>query len=137
MKVVSGYDFVVIDTPARPHSDDLKELAKGCDLLILPTTPDVVSLEPMLQTASELGQDSEYRALLTMVPPLPSKEGAIMLQDLRDNGIPVFSTMIRRSAGFSKAALAGVSIRDLKDSRAKIAWNDFKRLGGEVLEVLS
>ncbi len=37
MRVVSGSDFVVIDTPARPNSDDLKELAKGCDLLILPT----------------------------------------------------------------------------------------------------
>ena len=50
MKLISGNDFVVIDTPARPNSDDLKELAKGCDLLILPTTPDIVSLEPMLQT---------------------------------------------------------------------------------------
>lgn len=137
MKVISGHDFVVIDTPARPHSDDLRELAKGCDLLILPTTPDVVSLEPMLETASQLGKGSKYRALLTMVPPLPSKEGAIMQQELRDNEVPVFSAMIRRSAGFSKAALAGVAIRDLKDSRAKIAWNDFKRLGAEVLEVLA
>jgi len=40
---------VVIDTPARPESDDLKELSKGCDLLILPTKPDIVSLEPMLE----------------------------------------------------------------------------------------
>ena len=132
MKIVSDFDFVVIDTPARPHSDDLKELAKGCDLLILPTVPDIISLEPMLETAAQLGKGGNYRALLTMVPPLPSKEGAIMQQELRDNGIPVFSSMIRRSAGFSKAALAGVSIRDLKDSRAKVAWNDFKKLGAEV-----
>ena len=27
MKLISGNDFVVIDTPARPNSDDLKELA--------------------------------------------------------------------------------------------------------------
>jgi chromosome partitioning protein len=136
MKIVSDFDFVVIDTPARPHSDDLKELAKGCDLLILPTVPDILSLEPMLETAAQLGKEAKYQALLTMVPPLPSKEGAIMQEELRDNGIPVFSSMIRRSAGFSKAALAGVSIRDLKDSRAKVAWNDFKKLGAEVLEVL-
>ena len=55
MKAVQGRDFVVIDTPARPDSEDLKELADGCDLLILPTTPDVVSLEPMLETAAALG----------------------------------------------------------------------------------
>ena len=36
MKTIAGKDYVVIDTPARPNSDDLKELAKGCDLLILP-----------------------------------------------------------------------------------------------------
>ena len=63
MKLISGNDFVVIDTPARPDSTDLKELAKGCDLLILPTIPDVVSLEPMLKTASDLGT-TNYRALL-------------------------------------------------------------------------
>jgi chromosome partitioning protein len=74
MKLISGNDFVVIDTPARPNSDDLKELAKGCDLLILPTIPDIVSLEPMLQTASDLG-DANYRALIAIVPPAPSKEG--------------------------------------------------------------
>lgn len=61
MRLISGNDFVAIDTPARPNSDDLKELAKGCDLLILPTIPDVVSLEPMLQTAKDL-EDANYRA---------------------------------------------------------------------------
>jgi len=30
----------IIDTPARPDSDDMKELAEGGDLLILPTKPD-------------------------------------------------------------------------------------------------
>ena len=48
MKTIVGADFIVIDTPARPHSDDLKELSSGCDLLILPTIPDILSLQPML-----------------------------------------------------------------------------------------
>jgi chromosome partitioning protein len=30
MKVIQGRDFIVIDTPARPDSTDLKELAEGC-----------------------------------------------------------------------------------------------------------
>lgn len=29
LKVIADAQFVVIDTPARPDSDDLKELAKG------------------------------------------------------------------------------------------------------------
>jgi chromosome partitioning protein len=135
MKMLGDSDYVVIDTPARPHSDDLKELAKGCELLILPTAPDIISLEPMLETARELG-DAHYRALLTIVPPYPSKEGEVMRTELIEGGIPVFKTMIRRTVGFQKAALNGVAIRDLEDSRLKVAWQDYKALGQEILEVL-
>lgn len=135
MKIVPGMDFVIIDTPARPNSDDLKELAKGCDLLILPTSPDVVSLEPMLETARDVGE-AKFRALITIVPPYPSKEGELMRDDLAEGGIPVFKTMIRRTVSFAKAAMAGRPIRDLEDSRAKAAWEDYKALGEEIREML-
>ena len=136
MKLVQNKDFIIIDTPARPDSDDLKELAKGCDLLILPTSPDVVSLEPMLQTAQALGNDANYRALITLVPPHPSKEGELMRDDLREGNIPVFQTMIRRTVGFAKAAMAGLPIRDIEDVRARVAWEDYKALGDEIKELL-
>ena len=134
MKMVQGRDFIVIDTPARPDSSDLKELAEGADLLILPTVPDVVSLEPMLQTASDLG-GATYRALLTLVPPKPSREGELMRAELGDNGVPVFKTMIRRAAGFQKAALAGVPVSGLT-GRDRLGWLDYEALGKEILEVL-
>ena len=134
MKAVQGKDFVVVDTPARPDSSDLKELASGADLLILPTLPDVVSLEPMLQTASDL-EDASYMALLTIVPPKPSKKGEVMRDELRNNGVPVFNSMIRRAAGFQKAALAGVPINQLS-GRDRLGWLDYEALGNEVLEVL-
>jgi chromosome partitioning protein len=135
VKLVQGKDFIIIDTPARPDSEDLKELAKGCDLLILPTSPDVISLEPMLQTAQSLG-NANYRALITLVPPHPSKEGELMRDDLIEGGIPIFNTMIRRTVGFAKAALAGLPIRDIEDSRARIAWQDYKLLGDEIMEII-
>jgi chromosome partitioning protein len=34
-----NYEHVVIDTEARPGKKDFAALAKGCQLLILPTTP--------------------------------------------------------------------------------------------------
>jgi chromosome partitioning protein len=134
MKVVSGSDFVIIDTPARPNSDDLKELAKGCDLLILPTAPDVLSLQPMLETARDLGE-ANYRALITIVPSYPSREGEVMKKDLKQGGVPVFETMIRRTVGFPKAALAGIPIRDLDEPRALAAWADYEALGSEIREM--
>ena len=135
MKVIPGMEYVIIDTPARPNSDDLKELAKGCDLLILPTSPDVVSLEPMLETARDVGE-AKFRALITIVPPHPSKEGELMRDDLNEGGIPVFKTMIRRTVGFAKAAMAGRPIKDIEDSRSKAAWGDYKALGDEIRELL-
>lgn len=135
VRAVTGKDFIIIDTPARPDSDDLKELAAGCDLLILPTSPDVVSLQPMIETAMALGK-ARYRALMTLVPPLPSREGETMRGDLEASGIPVFKTMIRRTSGFTKAALAGVAIRDVHDTRLRKAWQDYDSLGEEIKQIL-
>ena len=89
----------------------------------------------MLQTASDLGE-AHYRALLAIVPPAPSKEGTSMRKDLVDNGVPVFKAMIRRPAGFQKAAFEGVPIRDISDSRARLAWRDYQALGKEIMEAL-
>ena len=135
MKTIGGSDFVIIDTPARPHSDDLKELAKGCELLILPTAPDVLSLQPMLETAKDLGT-TNYRALITIVPPPPNKEGEILRQELIEGDIPVFKSMVRRTVGYQKAAERGVPIRDLDDARLRAAWKDYKALGDEILAIL-
>jgi chromosome partitioning protein len=44
--------------------------------------------------------------------------------------------MIRRSASFQKAALAGLPVSNLK-ARDKTPWNDFKALGKEIQEILS
>lgn len=136
MKVIAGADYVIIDTPARPNSDDLKELAKGCELLILPTAPDVLSLQPMLETVRDLG-NATYRALITIVPPPPNREGESMRKELIEGGIPVFQSMVRRTVGYQKAALAGIPIRDLEDARLRTAWKDYQSLGKEILEILS
>lgn len=134
VKASRGRDYVIFDTPARPKSEDLKELAEGADLLILPTVPDVVSVEPMLHTAADLG-NANYRTLITLVPPKPNRDGEAMRADLSANGIPVFKSMIRRTTGFQKAALLGIPIRDLT-GRDRLGWLDYEALGKEVLEVL-
>jgi chromosome partitioning protein len=48
------FEHIVIDTQARPSKDDLKMLAGGCDLLLLPTTPDSLSLEALLLTVGAI-----------------------------------------------------------------------------------
>ncbi len=84
IKAIAGNDYIVVDTPARPESNDLKELASNGDLLVLPTTPDVVSLRPAILTTKDIPKGAKYRVLLTIVPPYPSKEGVTVQQDLRE-----------------------------------------------------
>jgi chromosome partitioning protein len=137
IRLIPEHEVIVFDTQARPGSEDLKELLGDCDLLILPTTPDILSLGPMLATVKDLEginetARSKYRSLITVVPPAPSTDGQSMKEDLQQAGIPVFHTLIRRTVGFPKAALEGVTIRDLKDSRARLGWRDYQLLGEEI-----
>ncbi len=133
---IAGNNFIIIDTPARPDSADLKELANGCNLLILPSAPDVLGLEALLETAAALGNAANYKALLTIVPPRPSREGELMKAELKDQQIPVFESMINRSASFQKAALNGVPVSEIKTALAASAWACYQSLGNEVIKNL-
>ena len=134
LKAVAGRDWVIFDTPARPNSEDLAELVDGCDLLVLPTTPDIVSILPMIDTVQAVGK-AKYKTLLSIVPPRPIKDGENAQNELKEAGYPVFETMIRRSVAFTRAAVSGVTVRDL-DDRLAVAWEDYRALGDEIMENL-
>ena len=136
LKAVAGKDWVIFDTPARPNSDDLQELIGGCDLLILPTSPDIVSILPMMDTIKAIGH-ANYRTLLTIVPPRPSRDGEGARDELKEAGYPVFDSMVRRSVAFTKAAVQGVTVRDLDDQRLAACWDDYQALGNEIREILN
>ena len=129
------YEHIVIDTEARPEEDDLKALADGCNLLVIPTTPDVLALDALMLTVKALqaiGTDN-YRVLLTIVPPRPSRDGDEARSLLRQGTIPFFESGIRRLVAFQKAALAGVPVFAVRDPRAQLAGQDYERLGKEIL----
>lgn len=101
--------------------------------MILPTIPDVVSVDPMLTIARDLeGLGAKYRALITLVPPLPSRNGEMMREELDRAKIPVFRAMIRRTVLFGNAALEGKLISQLGDARAHQAWGDYESVGKEI-----
>lgn len=135
VKRVQKKDFIIIDTSASPETDDLKELAKGCDLMILPTIPDVFSFEQMIDTTQALGK-AKYKALITVNPPYPSKEGEMLRDDLEKEGIPIFKTMISRTTGYGKAALEGIPIRDINIKAFRDFWKDYEALGKEIRGIL-
>lgn len=134
-KFAKDYGNIVIDTQARPSREDLEALAGGCDLLIIPTTPDALSLDALTLTVDvlkELGT-KRYRILLTMIPPKPSRDGDEARLMLEGAGLPLFATSIRRLSAFQKAALLGVPVSAVKgDPRAANAWEDYQKVGEEL-----
>ena len=128
------YEHIVIDTQARPTPEDLEALAEGCDLLVIPVTPDALGLDAlflMVQALERLGSD-RFKILLTIVPPKPSKDGEEALDMLREVKLPVFKTVIRRYVAHEKAALQGLPVNQVTDPRAKDAWSDYQKVGKEL-----
>ena len=135
-KFAKNYEHIVIDTQARPEQEDLEALVEGCDLLVLPTTPDALSLDALMQTVNtlkSLGAD-KFRILITRVPPKPRRDGEEAREMLTSAGLPLFKGSVRDAVAFQKAALAGVSVNKASDQRAKIAWRDYQGIGIEVMK---
>jgi chromosome partitioning protein len=133
-KYARNYDHIVIDTQARPEQEDLEALADGCDLLIVPSTPDALALDAMMLTVDALKQlgSDRYKILLTIIPPKPSRDGEEAREMLTEAGLPLLKAGIRRFVAFQKAALAGVPVYEVNDPKAAISWADYQAMGREV-----
>lgn len=135
-KLSRDYDNLVIDTKARPEKEDLKALADGCDLLIIPTTPDALSMDALILTVDalqDIGTD-RYRILLTIVPPRPNHDGVEARQTIQEAKLPIFKGEIPRLVAYQRAALQGSLVENVKDDRAEIAWNSYQAIGKEILK---
>ena len=133
-----NYQHVVIDTEARPGSDDFAALAEGCDLLVIPTVPASLDTDALIETieAAKKLAASKYRVLLTKVPPPPEPEGPQLRATLQQEGIPIFRAEIPRLKAFEKAAAAGVPVYAVRDDdRAQRAWAAYEAAGKEMPDV--
>lgn len=129
------YPHIVIDTQARPSREDLDALVGGCDLLVIPSTPDALALDALMLTAAALHElgSGRYKVLVTICPPRPSRDAEEARAAIVEAGLPLFGGEIRRAAAFQKAALQGVVVSSVKDPRAADCWGDYERIGTEIL----
>src|SRR5438093_11034136 len=49
-----NFQHVVIDTEARPNSDDFAALTKGCDFLVVPTVPAAMETDVLILTLAAI-----------------------------------------------------------------------------------
>jgi chromosome partitioning protein len=134
-----GFEFLICDTAARPHSNDLLEIAGGCDLMILPMTPSLMTADPTLQLVrylKGLKKRAKFRALITIIPPPPSRDGDYMHGELKAAGVPLFETMVRRRSCYERAVVKGRPLSEFSDSKSTTAWEEFSKFAREVETLL-
>lgn len=135
-----NYEHTVIDTGQKPSEDELKALMEGSDLLIVPAVPaglDNDGLALTINTIRKLG-GTDFRILLTKVPPPPEPEGPTLRAALLAEGVPMFSVDIPRLKVFDKAVETGTTVNNVvlpkKDApRAMRAWEAYQTVAKEVI----
>jgi chromosome partitioning protein len=131
---ISRYKHVIVDTQARPDDSDMKVLVGSCDLLVLPCTPDAISLQVLggtVQTLKKIGAEN-YRILLTIIPPKPNRDGEEAREYLTNQGLPLFAGGIRRLVAFQRAVLEGVTVAEI--DRVNLGWHDYEAVGEEIVK---
>lgn len=132
-KYARGYQQIVIDSGARPTSEELGAMADNSDLLLLITEPDILSLRTITKAILELQslKVSNFRVVLNGVPP-NGKAGDEAYEELTAAGVPVCKAQIRNYAVFRKAAHQSATVDAVRDDYSDEAWKDIKALGKEL-----
>lgn len=130
------FQHLVIDTPARTEPEDLLPLAESSNLLIIPTAIAIFSLEATIATLGSLPSlsPSNYRVLLTMLPPRGYKRETAAREALTEAGLPLFKAGIKARTLYQDAELEAVTVNQMKGDPSAIAWADYQALGKEILK---
>jgi len=129
---------VVFDTPAGPDPEEIVAFGQRSDLVLIPTTPDALAIEALVDTVRDLKREEiPFRVLLAIVPPFPSTQGRRARGALERAGLPVLKAEIPRAAAFHHAALQGVLVRDVRDRRAASLWEAYESVVAEIREEAS
>ena len=132
-------DVVVFDTAGSADPNDIEVLSKGCDLLVLPSSPDAPSMASLIKTLKLLQSfpKAVYKVVLTRTPP-PRLTGEIAPEEadarsvLASLKVPVFKQSIPELKAFRHAASGGTLVSALNVSGAARAWECCVALGREV-----
>jgi chromosome partitioning protein len=127
-----NFKHIVVDTPARPTTEELKTICTESDLVIIPSQPDALSLDALIKLVTSLKEikAKNFKVLFTLVPPL-SHAGREAKELLKTLDIPFFKTEIYRRAVCGRAALKGTTVNEMKDG--KDALKEFQAVVREIL----
>lgn len=128
----ASYTHIVFDTQGNIVADHLRELVKGCDLLIVPAVPEASATDGLLATLEILATAKNYRVLIARVKHNRFKLATDLRAALASQDIPLFKTEIPELAAYEKASAEGVIVSKVQDENAAKAWEAIEALGKEI-----
>lgn len=135
--LIKKFTHIIIDTQARPETEELEDLAASSDMLILPTTPNHLDLDTTVKAVELLKtMDANYKVLLTKIDSR-TKNGRDARKFLEDAELPLFEDEIPLLVAFQRSPSRGVVVKDFPDRRAKIGWNRYKAIGKEITQEIT
>lgn len=132
---VSEVDYLLVDSEGRPAVEDLVELARSFDLVLLPcgvSRLEVQSTLNLWRTLTSEGSVEAVRVVINKTPPV-GRVGHDARDALRDAGVTCLDTVVRRYTAHERAAEVGGLVRDVRDERAREAWADIQGVAREVM----
>ena len=132
---IAKHEHIITDMKAGPEEADLVDLARGNDLVILPSTPNHLDLNSTLRTVEIFKKHNvtNYKVLLTKVDPRTTSSRTAQLF-LEDQKLPFFKAQIPLLVVFERASQHGKTVKDYSDDRAKKAWRKYQEVGRETLK---
>ena len=138
-KASRGADIVITDGQASSDEEELKHLAYGSDLVIIPTTPKARSVELTVELANLLNTLKVNHAVLIVKVDSRKQKAANQARDaLLKFGLIVFEGYIPLLSAFDKAEASGKSVDDAVDDlgrpdpRRMTGWSAYCSIASQV-----
>src|SRR5262245_62140058 len=134
-KYAREFEHCVIDTEARPEEEDLRALADGCDLLIIPTTPDALALDALMIDPEGTRWSFHTSLSSSLVHHPSSTQPGWRRSPFNSHGSGFATSQPRYSTpgGLSESCSRGSRVYAFDDPRASLGWEDYEEVGKEIL----
>jgi chromosome partitioning protein len=131
--LIPKFTHLITDMKARPEKEELEDLAKGSELVIIPTTPNHLDLDATLKTIEILAPlNVNYKILLTKVD-ARTRNGLLAKRFLEEQQLPLFKATIPLLVAFDRASQLGVTVQSYNDLRSRQAWQQYEFVGNEII----
>ncbi len=138
-KATRDSDIVITDGQASSDEEELKHLAYGSDLVIIPTTPMARSVELTVELASLLNNlKVNHSVLLVKVDTRKQKAAFQAKEALKKFGLFVFDEYIPLLSAFDKAEATGKAVFDAiddsgrSDPRRMTGWSAYCSIASQI-----